>query len=304
MAEHEILEAVAPLWEADETHVVDRYRPPSESIIMNITGKKGEDPIDPFIPIEKRPLNDGQGNFAHAYGIYLGEGDESVHVGNVSDRYLVVPNREARDAMLDIATNSGLQFEETRLFWDGKRMLHVIEFPGTNVPIDPEDAGDTIGLALVMRNSYDTSWRFKAGLMGMRQICSNGILSGEFFAEYSFPHVDENANWQESLAEALAMIQTEGSSNAGSLLAALRGMKQVSASVFIDQIPDILPGVGDAALGAIMRRWSRENDATMFGLFNAVTAHYWHGKAFTAAGVKNMERVVTVMMRYGLSFTS
>src|SRR5690606_8168224 len=107
------------------------------------------------------------------------------HLGNVPGAYLLLPNHEVRDLALGIAAKSGVAHRESRIFWDGARLAHVIHF------LDREEVteGDEAGLSLDTRSSYDKSWRYECALMGKRFLCDNGALSGEFFARVSFRHV-------------------------------------------------------------------------------------------------------------------
>src|SRR5690606_22485867 len=103
------------------------------------------------------------------------------HLGNVSKDYLLLTNEEVRELAVEIAVQSGLPFKESRIFWDGARFAHIIDFLETEAVED----GDEVGLSLVTRSSYDRTWRYEAALMGKRFVCDNGALSGEFFARVS-----------------------------------------------------------------------------------------------------------------------
>ena len=125
----------------------------------------------PFAPIVKTPnYSENAGNLT-GYSVEI-EDDSAPHgyrhMGNVSERYLLLPNADVRELGLEIAEASGLPYPRSRAFFDGGRFAHVIDF-GEQVSEDVSasgDGSDRVGLSLVMRNSYDTSWRFEAALMG------------------------------------------------------------------------------------------------------------------------------------------
>ena len=49
----------------------------------------------------------------------------------MSKNYLLLSNEEVRDLAIEIAVQSGLPFKESRIFWDGSRFCHIIDFEET-----------------------------------------------------------------------------------------------------------------------------------------------------------------------------
>ena len=113
-----------------------------------------------------------------------------------------------RELGFEIARASGLPFAEGRAFFDGGKFAYVIDFGeeiAQNTSISSGSGSgpevyDPVGLSLVLRTSYDQSWKFEAALMGRRFLCDNGLLSGEFFGRVSFRHQKGSTtdNWRET----------------------------------------------------------------------------------------------------------
>ena len=186
-AEHRDLAAIAPDGVVDGVEVINRT-------------KSG---ISPFAPIVKTPnYAENSGNLT-GYSVEIRDDSADTgyrHMGNVSEKYLLLPNSEVRALGLEIAEASGLPYRESRVFFDGGRFAHIVDF-GEEVAHDVSVDGtpDPVGLSLVMRSSYDQSWRFEAALMGKRFLCDNGLFSGEFFQRVSFKHTtgDADEDWRE-----------------------------------------------------------------------------------------------------------
>ena len=148
---------------------------------------------------------------------------------------------------LEIAEESDHPYEESRIFWDGARFAHVIDF--TEV-VEEVEGEDKVGLSLITRTSYDRSWRYEAALMGKRFLCDNGALSGEFFARISFKHMkSSNADdepWEEIVKQGLSIINKAGE-NLYLFVEALRRLKQASMSDgHLRAVWQALPRLGDS----------------------------------------------------------
>lgn len=267
-------------------------------IVINRT-KSG---ISPYVPIVKTP------NYAHNSGNFAGysveiEDDAAPtgyrHLGNVSKDYLLLPNEEVRRLALEIAEKSGLPFKESRVFWDGARFCHVIDFLGTQQVED----GDEVGLGLITRSSYDRSWRYECALMGKRFVCDNGALSGEAFARVSFKHLSatstEEDAWKEVVRQGLAIIQ-QAPQNLTRFTAALRAMKALPMTdTLLRDVWRALPAtLGEGVLGQIMGRYVAREEATLYGLFNAGTNVFWHRDKMTAADFANNDAFTTRLLAF------
>ena len=124
-----------------------------------ITINRTKSGLSPFTPIIKTPTYSEHSGTLSGYAVEIEHPDSETgfrHVGNVSKSYLLLPNAEVRELAVEIALQSRMPFRESRIFWDGSRFCHVIDF----LDREAEDLGG-IGLSLITRSSYDKSWRYE-----------------------------------------------------------------------------------------------------------------------------------------------
>lgn len=261
--------------------------------------------ISPFAPIVKTPnLSENSGQTT-GYSIEI-EDDAAPHgfrhLGNVSERYLLLTNAEVRELGLEIAESSGLPYAESRAFFDGGRFAHVVDF-GEAVAQDVSSAGDgsdPVGLSLVLRTSYDQSWRFEAALMGKRFLCDNGLLSGEFFGRVSFKHTTGSASedWRSVVREGLRLVH-RAPHDLAQFCRALRLLRQAQTSDRrLREVLSLFPQFGDSLVGKVMRRYSEHEEPTLFGVMQAGTNVLWHDPKQTASSWSHNDALVTGLVGY------
>ena len=269
-----------------------------DGITINRTKSK----IDPFIDIRKERLVDRlTGAPSRAFAVWVPDPDAPEgwrDMGTVGESYLLLTNREVRQLALDIAGKSGLAFREARIFWDGARFAHVVDFVETKeeVAID-----ETVGLSLITRTSYDRSWKFEAALMGKRFFCDNGVLSGEFFARVSFKHTQNGGgggdDWKEIVKQGLSVLTHAGEN----LERFAEGLRLLKWHPLTDEHLRALWSrlkLGDTLMGKIMRRYLGHEEPTLYGLLNAGTNVFWHNKKITSADFANNDHFATALLTY------
>lgn len=270
-----------------------------------ITINRTKNKVDPFVEIRKERLVDKlTGAPSKNFGIWIPDPESKEgwrDMGVVSENYLLLTNKEVRGLALDIATESTIDFEESRIFWDGARFAHVIDFTDTREEISD---GDDVGLSLITRTSYDKSWKFEAALMGKRFLCDNGMLSGEFFARVSFKHTGNEHRWKELVKQGLSVI-SEADVNMQRFVKGLRLLKKTRMSdeilrkVWFHQF-----SLGDSITGKIMNRYLSNEEPTLYGLLNAGTYVFWHHQKMTGADFKNNDSFTTKLLEYAFEHLS
>ncbi len=271
-----------------------------DQITINRTRTK----VDPFIEIRKERLIDSlSGAPSRSFAIWVPDPSRVEgwrDMGTVSESYLLLTNQEVRQLALEIADQSGLDYKENRIFWDGARFAHIIDFIGIEEEVTSQDA---VGLSLITRTSYDRSWKYEAALMGKRFFCDNGVLSGEFFARVSFKHLqgggeDEKDNWQDIVRQGLSVIEHSGE-NLQKFAQGLRLLKkQRMTDEQIRKIWKLYPKFGDALMGKIMSRYVGHEENTLYGLLNAGTNVFWHNKKLRASDFNNNDHFVSKLLEY------
>ena len=269
-----------------------------DGITINRTRSK----LDPFIDIRKERLVDRlSGAPSKSFGIWVPdpEADQGwKSMGTVSENYLLLTNKEVRQLALEIAEQSGLDYKESRIFWDGARFAHIIDFSGLEEEVTSQEA---VGLSLITRTSYDKSWKYEAALMGKRFACDNGVLSGEFFARISFKHLQggsEEEGWQDIVRQGLSVIEHSGE-NLQRFVQGLRLLKkQRMTDEQIRKVWKLYPKFGDALMGKIMSRYVAHEENTLYGLLNAGTNVFWHNQKLRASDFANNEVFASGLLKY------
>lgn len=298
----------------DETTLDDRTGPTlhpdlgqiaateADGITINRT-KRG---TSPFVPIVKTPnYAQNSGNLT-GFSVEMEDPDEKTgfrHIGNVSAGYLLLTNEEVRRLALEIAESSNLPYRESRIFWDGARFCHVVDFMETEEITD----GDEVGLSLITRSSYDCSWRYECALMGKRFACDNGLLSGEFFARVSFKHLKASSNpdrkgedgqWKEIVREGLSVLDRAPDD----LYRFARGLRILKNAPMTDKklraLWPLFPTIGDSIKGQIMSRYLSDEEPTLHGFLNAGTNVFWHRERMTAADFAHNDAFTTALLQF------
>ncbi len=269
--------------------------------VGGITINRTKTGISPFTPILKTPTYSQNSGTPSGYAVEIEDPSAPTgyrHVGSVSQNYLLLSNEEVRDLAVEIAFQSGLPFKESRIFWDGARFCHIIDFTGVSEAIEP---GDEVGLSLITRSSYDRSWRYECALMGKRFVCDNGAISGEFFARVSFKHVTSAADpkddsWRGIVRQGMSVID-RAPDDLHTFAQSLRAMKAARMTdTRLREVWRALPGLGDGVKGQILSQYVAHEEPTVFGLFNAGTAVFSHRKKMTAADFANNDEFTTALL--------
>lgn len=275
-----------------------------------ITINRTKTGVSPFVPILKTPTYSRNSGTPSGYAVEIEDPDSETgyrHVGNVSRNYLLLSNEEVRDLAVEIAVQSGLDFRESRIFWDGSRFCHVVDFLETE-EVAP---GDEVGLSLITRSSYDKSWRYDCALMGKRFVCDNGAISGEFFARVSFKHLasqgtshvgdDEGPkeeSWKEIVRQGMTVID-QTPENLDKFVTGLRRLKRAEMTDGrLREVWNTIPTIGDSIKGQIMSRYVAHEEPTLFGLFNAGTWLFSHREKMTAADFGNNDAFSSALLGY------
>ena len=260
--------------------------------------------ISPFVPIIKTPTYSENSGTHTGYAVEIEDDDSATgyrHVGNVSRNYLLLSNEEVRELAVEIAMQSGLPFKESRIFWDGARFCHVVDFLGSDVTEEVEP-GDEVGLSLITRSSYDKSWRYECALMGRRFVCDNGAISGEFFARVSFKHLatgdgPKEESWKGIVRQGMSVID-RAPADLGRYVAMLRRLKAARMTdPRLREVWTALPGIGDSIKGQIMSRYVAEEEPSLYGLFQAGTWLFSHREKMTAADFQHNDTFATALLR-------
>lgn len=163
--------------------------------------------VTPFSEIEKYPSHTATGNLT-GFGIEIRDPSHEHGwrpVATVSDRYLLVNNREVVDVADRVIDKTGFDRLPRKIFFDGRRFVYSVVFPDVQKALGNDDV---ISLGVQFRNSYDASMKFRAEMYAERQVCVNGMVSKELFASHTFQHTIGHEGWQDEVEQALSILRS------------------------------------------------------------------------------------------------
>ena len=122
---------------------------------------------DPYAPIRKVPL-DYNGIKSSAYSVQLEDwgktgtgidgkpeyGNKWQEKGVVGSNYMLLPNKEVKDAAEEVANASSVDFTHDKTFFDGRRFVYSLK---SDRVVGDINKGDDLALGMQFWNSYDGS---------------------------------------------------------------------------------------------------------------------------------------------------
>ena len=218
--------------------------------------------MNPYSDIRKVPL-DYQGIQSNAYSVQRQDIDKEGHfkwkeVGTVSNNYLLVDNARVRNMAEEIATNSNLNMEEEKTFFDGRR--YAISYIARDNSIGEVAAGDDVAIGFQMWNSYDGSTSLGFKMMIYRLVCTNGMMSHDVLNKYRFRHSPDSENWEEELEKVSGILQAGGEGRHNSVNEMISNFKLLNnMNVGVDELSYLrfnhLDNVPTGTWGSVIDRY-------------------------------------------------
>ena len=255
--------------------------------------------MNPYAEIRKVPL-DYNGMQSSAYSVQYQKEDKWSEVGVVSNKYMLLPNIEVKQAADQVASQVNHDFEADKTFFDGKRFIYSFK---SSQEFDNISTGDDLAFGMQFWNSYDGSRSFGFSMFLYRLICSNGMMSKKFFNNLRFKHEPNSENWQESLDNVVQSINgtvQQGYDGQGSIGTFIQRLSKLSKlNVTTDVLGDIrhkhLPKIPVGTWGPIVDRFTdptSSNDKTGWGLVSATTDILWHKEKPTMASYNQNAEII------------
>ena len=242
--------------------------------------------MNPYAPIRKVPL-DYNGITSSAFSVQMNKDDKGwKEVGTVGKNYMLLSNDKVRDAAEQVAQESNVEFTHDKTFFNGKAFVYSMKSNHISGEIK---TGDDVALGMQFWNSYDGSKSFGFAMMLYRLVCTNGMMSKNFFNTYRFKHEPNSENWEESLEQVTSNINAmaNGSIRLEEFIHSLKKLN--SLHVDVDQLGNIrhnhLQEIPTGTWGQIVDRFLLKSNAsqlpprdsyTGWELLNAGTDILWH----------------------------
>ena len=269
----------------------------SAGIPENVNGGNYE----PYTEIEILPLLNSDGFLSKSRNVRVKrESGKYLEAGTVSPNYLLITNSEVNQVCSEIRTDSGMECEHDRIFFDGKRFRNIYRTKSMQRTLAN---GDVAYLMFTELNSYDGSTTAGFRIDFMILVCQNGMVSPKYGWDSKFRHSLGNVNWQEQIrAGALALtgqktdIKMEQFAQACNRLHSPLDMGQLATirQNHIDKLPNL-------RYGEILTKYHEENGSAIWDLMQAGTSSLWHREKMTSADFNNNGLFVDGLLDYGKS---
>jgi hypothetical protein len=208
-------------------------------------------------------------------------------LGVTSDKYGLLLNSTLVNSIESVLTDKGLDYtKDVKVARDGATMYATYDLPGKNIVIP--GVGDTVGMRITGRNSYDRSCFAGLDLAALRQICTNGMKALRSTYSFNQKHsskldlsgvsraIDSAVTAFETIGEDYALLaETKIDNTIGDyILKNLRDSKVLSNSLR-EEITNIW----------FNPTYKEDEARNLYNLYNATTQHLSSGK--NRAAVQN-----------------
>lgn len=210
--------------------------------------------------------------------------DTGQVLGVTSDKYGLLLNSTLVDSIESVLTDKGLDYtKEVRVARDGATMYATYDLPGKNIAVP--GVGDTVGMRITGRNSYDRSCFAGLDLAALREVCTNGMKALRSTYTFNQKHsskldlsgvsraIDSALTAFDTIGEDYGLLaETKIDNTIGDfILKNLRDSKVLSNSLR-EEISKIW----------INPTYKEDEARNLYNLYNAATQHLTSGKNRTA----------------------
>lgn len=160
----------------------------NSSNVISILDKLHE--RDAFFPVERKRLFTEDGTEVHDRKA-ITRADTGNVLGVVSNTYKVVTNEDAMTSFVKALESIDVDLEGAEPLvdysHDGAKTMVQLVIP--SMVWDEPNGGGITAFRMLMKNSYDGSWKLEAFGGGLRGACMNGQVFGSYMTRYASRHV-------------------------------------------------------------------------------------------------------------------
>lgn len=257
--------------------------------------------MNPFAEIEVTPLFSKDGMKSQGQSVRIRDEEEKSgwsEIGVVSPNYLLVHNTQVKETVDAIALRSNVNdWKQRKLFFDGRRFMYSIT---TDRIVAEISKGDIVRFGLIAYNSYDGTRALSIGMYAEHVICSNGMTSDMYFAKFTFRHHQGNLSWNEETQKAFDLLLPNSQTRLLRFAKALNSLKEkpLAMSDMRTIRESHLSELSVSHWGKIVDRYLSHEEHTAFGLLDACTQTFWHGKKQTYTDIRNNSLATDGMIGY------
>jgi len=262
--------------------------------------------MNPYLPIRKVPLDyNGISSSAYAVQMQHPETGEKLsewrEAGVVGHSYMLLSNEEVKDAANQVANECNLNFTFDKTFFNGRSYIYSMK---SDHVCGEVAQNDDVALGMQFWNSYDGSKAFGFAMMLYRLICTNGMMSKNYFNTYRFTHEPSSSDWHENLEQVVTNINSlsGGSSNIDEFLGKLKSLSNLKVTT--EELGKIrhnhLKDIPVQLWGNIVDKYTDPTNKTPHNgwtLLNTATDLLWHKKNPTVASYGQNATIVDGLCR-------
>ena len=255
-------------------------------------------PVDPWAPIEKLRLQNSDGYESNSYNVRV-KVDEGnfFEAGVVSDSYLLIGNQQIHEVCAEIRTESGMEWEPVKCFFNGKQFRNVYRTESVKTETV---VGDVINLMMTELNSYDQTQRCGFRVDFMVKVCMNGMISPQYGWNSLFQHRQQNVDWSNEIRR--GAVALSGNVAHRKLETFAKACNRLQSPLDIDKLgairTDAISKLPTQRFGATLDRYFDEEGYTMWDLMQAGTYTLWHKDKMTNADFNNNGQFVDGLLDY------
>lgn len=195
--------------------------------------------------------------------------DSNEVLGVVSNKYELLKHETVIDGFRNAL--KGVEVEEKiHVLKNGAQLLAHYKLVNDQIEVKP---GDFVALQIVVKNSYDGSNALQIMLGAFRLVCSNGMIVGKSFYNYSQKHIGQGLD-VERLNEKIKLLSGNFRSTT---LPDLQAMTQKQVPMSVEAIFDYngltLPHY---LVDEAKKEFERANDNSVWGYYNSLTYAITH----------------------------
>ena len=254
--------------------------------------------MNPYLPIRKVPL-DYNGVKSSAFSVQMNHPSPTMvadwkECGVVSSSYMLLPNEEVKKAAKQVAEECNIEFVHDKTFFNGRQYIYSMRSPEVVGSIDVDD---DVALGMQFWNSYDGSKSFGYSLMLFRLVCTNGMISKDYFSTYKFKHEPTSENWDENLNQVVRNINSmsNGGYKIKEFISNLRKLNNLN--IDMEKLSELRHSyLSDLPVGLwgqlIDKYTSKKVNYNGWELLNAGTDILWHKENPTVASYNQNQIIV------------
>ena len=265
---------------------------------INVASVQAGKPTDPFAPIEKLRLQNKDGMESMAFNVRVKRDEGRFYeAGIVKAGYLLIENRKLNEVCEEIRSQSGMEWEHVKCFYNGDVYRNVYKTTDFNFTLE---VGEIVHVIMSEINSYNSSQKCGLRIEFMVLECKNGMTSPKYGHSYTFRHSMQNVNWIAEIQAGLRALTGVMAENKLKQfgMACNKLNKPLDIVELASMRKNAIAKLPTQRFGATVDRYFEQSGSTMWDFMQAGTYTLWHKDKMTIADFNNNGQFVDGLLDY------